>query len=153
MRTKILFFILLIFIISCSKQIEKQVEQQKTQIANPASVYCKEQGGTLRIEENEKGQYGVCTLPDGTECEEWVYFRGECPKEEAKEEQKEETKSPNLLKWKKEGLRIQNGVSPFVIIKDNEYYMYHPDKDIMLAKSKDGLNFDKGRIVLENKRS
>jgi len=25
------------------------------------------------------GQYGMCTLPDGKQCEEWSYFRGECP--------------------------------------------------------------------------
>jgi putative hemolysin len=45
---------------------------------NPASVYCEEQGGTLEMRENENGQYGVCVFPDGSECEEWAYFRGEC---------------------------------------------------------------------------
>lgn len=52
---------------------------QSAQIANPASSYCIEKGGTLKILETEGGQYGVCTLPDGTDCEEWAYFRGECP--------------------------------------------------------------------------
>ena len=46
-------------------------------IANPASVYCKENNGTLEIRSNEQGQYGVC-LKDGKECEEWAYFREEC---------------------------------------------------------------------------
>jgi putative hemolysin len=44
----------------------------ETGIANPASVYCVEQGGTLDLES------GMCTFPDGSQCEEWAFFRGEC---------------------------------------------------------------------------
>jgi hypothetical protein len=48
-------------------------------MANPASVYCEEQGGTLEMRQDaEGGIYGVCIFPDGSECEEWAYFRGEC---------------------------------------------------------------------------
>jgi putative hemolysin len=48
-------------------------------IANPASVHCVEQGYRLEIRTDAAGgQYGVCLFPDGTECEEWAYFRGEC---------------------------------------------------------------------------
>ncbi len=46
---------------------------------NPASVHCEEQGYTLEIRTaSDGGQYGVCIFDDGTECEEWAYFRGEC---------------------------------------------------------------------------
>jgi putative hemolysin len=45
---------------------------------NPASVYCEQQGGTLEIRDSANGQYGVCHFPDGSQCEEWAYFRGEC---------------------------------------------------------------------------
>ncbi len=48
-------------------------------LANPASVYCLEQGGTLEIRNTDEGQVGYCTLPDGTVCEEWAFYRGECP--------------------------------------------------------------------------
>ena len=48
-------------------------------MASPASVFCVENGGTLEIVEGDKGQRGMCTLSDGTVCEEWAYFRGECP--------------------------------------------------------------------------
>ncbi len=44
-------------------------------IANPASTYCVQQGGKLEIRENTGGQYGVCIMPDGTECDEWDFFR------------------------------------------------------------------------------
>ena len=49
-----------------------------TQIANPASVNCVEKGGKLSIVDKPDGQIGMCTLSDGTVCEEWAYFRGEC---------------------------------------------------------------------------
>jgi hypothetical protein len=45
-------------------------------IANPASVYCEQQGGTLSIVEDAEGnQSGMCKLADGTEVEEWEYYR------------------------------------------------------------------------------
>ena len=50
-----------------------------SQIANPASVYCEEQGGTLVIRSDAEGaQSGYCLFDDGSECEEWAYYRGEC---------------------------------------------------------------------------
>lgn len=48
-------------------------------IPNPASVYCEEQGYRVEIRAAADGsQSGVCIFPDGSECDEWAYFRGEC---------------------------------------------------------------------------
>ena len=48
-------------------------------LANPASVFCVEQGGQLELRTDAQGgQYGVCRFADGIECEEWAHFRGEC---------------------------------------------------------------------------
>jgi putative hemolysin len=48
-------------------------------LPNPASVHCQEQGYLLEIRTDEQGnQYGVCIFPDGSECDEWAFFRGEC---------------------------------------------------------------------------
>ena len=48
-------------------------------LPNPASKYCVDQGYELEIRADESGnQYGVCIFPDGSECEEWEYYRGEC---------------------------------------------------------------------------
>jgi putative hemolysin len=45
-------------------------------LANPASQYCIEQGGRLEIRKDADGnEYGVCLLPNGSECEEWALFR------------------------------------------------------------------------------
>jgi putative hemolysin len=49
------------------------------QIANPASVYCESNGGKVEMRtEADGGQFGVCLFPDGSQCDEWAYFRGEC---------------------------------------------------------------------------
>ncbi len=50
-----------------------------SQLPNPASVYCEQQGNRLEIRTAADGsQSGVCIFPDGSECDEWAYFRGEC---------------------------------------------------------------------------
>jgi len=67
-----LIFVFGLLVVSCS------AKEENTQLANPASVNCIDMGGTLRMEHNDNGEYGVCVLPDGTECEEWALFRGEC---------------------------------------------------------------------------
>jgi putative hemolysin len=52
-------------------------------LPNPASKYCVDQGYRLEIRSDEAGnQYGVCIFPDGSECEEWAFFRGECTYQE-----------------------------------------------------------------------
>lgn len=51
---------------------------EQTGVANPASVYCEEQGGTPDIRTDDSGnQTGYCVFSDGTEVEEWAYYRGE----------------------------------------------------------------------------
>jgi putative hemolysin len=46
---------------------------------NPAAVYCEEHGGTSEIITAADGsQSGRCSFPDGSACDEWAYFRGEC---------------------------------------------------------------------------
>ena len=69
---------MLVIIVGCA-QPEKSIQKKSTNIANPASVHCEEQGGTLEIRTAEDGsQSGYCILSD-IECEEWAFYRGECP--------------------------------------------------------------------------
>lgn len=54
-----------------------------TQIPNPASVYCIDQGGKLDIRNETGGQVGYCMFEENnvkSECEEWAFFRGDCKK-------------------------------------------------------------------------
>ena len=48
-------------------------------LANPASVYCEENGGILEMRSDTEGNVsGICLFADGSECDEWAFFRGEC---------------------------------------------------------------------------
>ena len=83
---KILLVLLIgtLLLTACSKSEDTEISEgsvpEDTQIANPASVYCEDNDGTVEIITLEDGsQIGYCIFPDGTECEEWAYFRGECP--------------------------------------------------------------------------
>ncbi len=45
-------------------------------IANPAAVWCTEQGHTYEIRKNPDGsEYGVCIFENGTEIDAWDYYR------------------------------------------------------------------------------
>ncbi len=46
---------------------------------NPASVYCEQTGNKLEIRTSADGsQSGVCIFPNGSTCDEWAYYQGEC---------------------------------------------------------------------------
>ena len=47
---------------------------ENAEIANPASVYCEENGWTLVLEEGA----WLCMFADGSYCEEWAFMNGEC---------------------------------------------------------------------------
>lgn len=54
---------------------EEPVEEpENVGVANPASVNCIEKGGELELRDGG----GFCIFEDGSECEEWAFFRGEC---------------------------------------------------------------------------
>ncbi len=44
---------------------------------NPASVYCTQKGNKL-VPAADGIQNGLCIFPDGSACDEWAYYRGEC---------------------------------------------------------------------------
>jgi len=54
-------------------------DSPQANIPNPASVYCEQQGNTLEIQTTADGsQSGLCIFADGSTCDEWAHFRGEC---------------------------------------------------------------------------
>lgn len=81
-----LLSIVIIAVLSITLIYYFKTQQTKTQnttnnLANPASVNCVKEGGTLTIQTNGAGgQYGVCDFGSGYACEEWAFFRGECKK-------------------------------------------------------------------------
>jgi putative hemolysin len=53
-------------------------------LPNPASVHCEQNGGKLELRQDASGGVaGICIFPDGSECDEWAFFRGECQPGEA----------------------------------------------------------------------
>ena len=54
---------------------ETSTSSEAPQVANPASQYCIDQGGTLELVDEQDGQVGYCNLPDGTRVEEWEFYR------------------------------------------------------------------------------
>lgn len=51
-------------------------EQKMIGMANPASVYCVEQGGESITKQNKDGsEYGICKFKDGKEVDEWEFYR------------------------------------------------------------------------------
>ncbi|MFH1837902.1 MAG: DUF333 domain-containing protein [Candidatus Kuenenbacteria bacterium] len=64
---------------------------------NPASVYCVKQGGKLEIrKDKQENEYGICIFSDGSECEEWAFFRGKCGGNYKNNEKSSELKEQNL---------------------------------------------------------
>lgn len=76
-----IFMMLFIGCLFAGCMLSQEDDNQKTQIANPASTYCIEQGGKLEIRrDSDENEYGICKFSDGSECEEWAFYRGECSK-------------------------------------------------------------------------
>ncbi|MCU0519195.1 MAG: DUF333 domain-containing protein [Anaerolineae bacterium] len=59
-------------------EVTQEQEDTAAGLPNPASVFCNEQGGTLDIRTDDSGSTGFCVFEDGSECEEWAFFRDEC---------------------------------------------------------------------------
>lgn len=54
---------------------QDQRSAKAANMANPASAYCKEQGGKLEIRHEQDGEVGYCHLAYGRVVEEWVLYR------------------------------------------------------------------------------
>jgi len=73
----ICFLVLATALAACTNP--QPAPESQMALPNPASVFCEENGGVLEIRQDTDGnQFGVCVFPDGSECDEWAYYRGEC---------------------------------------------------------------------------
>jgi putative hemolysin len=91
MRRILLLIIICAALTGCTvlqTQVETNVPATETPLVNmpnPASVFCAQKGNKLEILTGTDGsQSGICIFPDGTTCDEWAYFRGECGPEAQK---------------------------------------------------------------------
>jgi putative hemolysin len=78
------FTIILMALTACTARQVQTPKPAATDIPpmnmpNPASVYCEQNGNKFEIQTASDGsQNGICVFPDGSECDEWAYFRGQC---------------------------------------------------------------------------
>lgn len=81
MAYKMLFvaFIMTAVVILASCGSGQSTPTPASQLPNPASVFCEKNGGKLDMRQDASGGVaGICVFQDGSECDEWAYFRGEC---------------------------------------------------------------------------
>ena len=85
MRRIFTFIFILMALTACSAHQTQVVTDNSAEnipqagMPNPASVYCAQNGNKLEIHTAADGsQNGICVYPNGSTCDEWAYFRGEC---------------------------------------------------------------------------
>jgi putative hemolysin len=91
---------------------------------NPASEFCVEQGYELEIRSEAGGEAGYCLFPDGSECEEWAFYRGEC--------------APGPASTAGEGSTIQP--LPVEVCNGQAQAMSHALDDLIPAQSQEPLD-------------
>jgi putative hemolysin len=79
MKVKLLLLLSFILLLAGCTQPTDAINPGTPNLPNPASVYCEQQGYLSEIRTASDGsQAGVCIFPDGSECDEWAYYRNEC---------------------------------------------------------------------------
>ncbi len=78
-KTLFTVFMLMDIVLSASCSPSPTRSTSEPNMPNPASVYCEKNGGKLEFRQDASGGVsGLCLFPDGSECDEWAYFRNEC---------------------------------------------------------------------------
>ncbi len=101
MKIKLLLGLIVLLVSGCTSIAAAPIEapaiaptEQVSNIANPAAVYCEEQGYDYEIRETaDGGEYGVCVSQDG-ECDAWVFYNGECSLDPINEGESDELTAP-----------------------------------------------------------
>ena len=104
-KTFLLLFLAVLALSGCKVQNKSTGEnplQNQVGIANPASIYCEQEGGQLEIRTDEQGnQIAFCIFADNSECEEWKFFRAQCQPASQAEDINKEIKQLFIQKYNK----------------------------------------------------
>ena len=75
----LIIVLILSFILILNLNGQKSTGSNSLEIPNPSAEYCIKEGHEYEIRTSEDGsQSGACVFSDGTECDGWEYYRGEC---------------------------------------------------------------------------
>ncbi len=78
-KASFIVFMLICIVLSTSCSARQTGSTSAPNIANPGAVYCEQNGGKLEFRQDASGgTKGVCRFTDGSECDEWAFFRHEC---------------------------------------------------------------------------
>ncbi len=78
-KASFIVFMLICMVLSASCSARQTGPTSTPNIANPATAYCEQNGGKLEFRQDASGgTNGVCRFTDGSECDEWAFFRHEC---------------------------------------------------------------------------
>jgi putative hemolysin len=148
MKAKSLFFAFCILLTSCSVSVQltdpqptstPRVEPTISTLPNPASAYCEQQGYKVEIRTASDGsQSGVCIFPDGSECDEWAFYRGEC--QPTTVEQPTDSPETDELGWK-------------IYRNESLGYSFHYPADAQVAENDNplgGFTFSGGGLGTES---
>jgi len=80
MKKNIIIFIVVAVVVGFGTYAWRNQPEEESGLANPAAVYCEEQGGILVNRMFSAGVSGYCLFDDGSECNQWEFYRGECQK-------------------------------------------------------------------------
>ncbi|WP_295893395.1 DUF333 domain-containing protein [uncultured Vibrio sp.] len=69
----------------CSSEPDEYEVKEYTSIANPASVYCVQQGGELETVSENELRVTYCVLSEEERTEQWEYYRNAQEKKEKNE--------------------------------------------------------------------
>lgn len=119
---------ILVALMACGSATEQATgEPEEAGMPNPASVYCEEQGGRLELRTDDSGTSGYCIFEDGSECEEWAYYRGECSRGDSPTEESLEPgaglANPASVYCEEQGGELEfrtdeNGTSGYCLFED-----------------------------------
>lgn len=72
-------WMLLVMVVTTACSPEQATPTPGAALPNPASVFCEENNGTVEFRQDASGgTAGICIFADGSECDEWAFYRGEC---------------------------------------------------------------------------
>lgn len=98
---RIITFTIILMVLTANTSFQVHTPESTTTVMpqsalpNPASDYCEQNGNKHEIRTAADGsQSGVCIFPDGSTCDEWAYFRGECGMETLENPKLNQTTEP-----------------------------------------------------------
>jgi len=87
MKNIFILIMIMIFLSACKVPQDKMLEKTETggsqvNMPNPAAAFCEQNNYKYEIRTADDGsQSGICIFPDGSTCDDWAYYRGECGNE------------------------------------------------------------------------